>query len=298
MAQTRESIQFGKGRSFRLLRWCRDISKVEEVLDWGQQLPLQGKGDRWHYHPQTELTLVQQGEGTRFIADHIEEFRVGDLVLIGSNVPHYWHVKGESSGLAIQWYFPMDHGIWAFVETQKLRQLEEAAHHGLQIRNATAQRLRRNFEQLPELSGLQRLASLMSMISVLIEAPKEDLRPLSKQPFSLSGTSEQQDAVSRAVSYILAHYQERLQLKDLLDITSMSRATFARQFQIHAGRSFSVFLNQVRLQAVCRSLRESHEPITSVALNHGFNQLSFFNRLFRREFGLTPSAYREKHLKP
>lgn len=59
-----------------------------------------------------------------------------------------------------------------------------------------------------------------------------------------------------------------------------------------AGKPFSVFLNQVRLQAVCRGLQDTAEPIGSIALNHGFNNLSFFNRLFRREFGVYPTAFR------
>lgn len=294
MATSRENIQLGKGQAFRLLRWSENISKVEELPAPGKAISVQGRGDHWHYHPQTELTLIQQGEGTRFIADHIELFEPGDLVLIGSNVPHYWHLRGKSSGLAIQWHFPLQHGIWDFNEAAALRKLEESARKGLHLSGNTAVRVRQLMEGMHALGGLTRLTSLLTIICTLADASSKDVRALSARPFSLSGTDEHQEAIRRAVSYIIAHFRGPVRLPALLELTGMSRATFSRQFQLHAGRSFSTFLNQVRLQAVCRALRDSNEPITSIALDNGFNQLSFFNRLFRREFGINPSDYRAK----
>jgi AraC-like DNA-binding protein/mannose-6-phosphate isomerase-like protein (cupin superfamily) len=292
MGSTRETIQLSEGQAFRLLRWTHNISQVEELPAPGEAVALQGRGDHWHYHPQTELTLVQQGRGTRFIADHIELFESGDFVLIGSNVPHYWHVRGESSGMAIQWHFPLHHGIWSFTEAAALRKLEQTALKGLHINGDTAVKLRQLIEKMPSLGGLNRLVLLLTIISTLADAPKSDVRELSSRPFSMTGTDEQQEIIRRAVSYIIAHFRDSVRLPELLNLTGMSRASFSRQFQLHAGRSFSTFLNQVRLQAVCRALRDTTEPITSIALGNGFNQLSFFNRLFRREFGISPSDYR------
>ncbi len=294
MPKSRENIHFTQGHAYRLLRWSEDISQVDEILGPGQAVHLKGRGDQWHYHPQTELTLIQHGEGTRYIADHIELFQPGDLVLIGSNVPHYWHVRGQSSGLAIQWHFPEQHGIWDFVESDALRSLEEHARRGLHLSGLAAATVRNLMESMHLHAGLRRLTHLFSILSVLIDAPAGDVRPLSARPFSLSGTDENQEAIRRAVSFITAHYRQPIRLDALLDLTGMSRATFARQFQLHSGRSFSTFLNQVRLQAVCRALRDTKAPITSIALENGFNQLSFFNRLFRREFGMNPSRYRQK----
>lgn len=298
MPNSRENIGLGSGQSFRILRWTNHIREVEEIAAPDKIIPLHGRGDHWHYHPETELTLIQRGQGTRFIADHIELFESGDLVLIGSNVPHYWHVRGKSSGLAIQWHFPLEHGIWDFREAALLRELEEAARWGLHLKGATAVAVRQRMEQIHSLSGLPRLASFLTIASILASAPECDVRPLAARPFSLSGTDEQQEVIRRAVSYIIAHYREHVRLPELLKLTGMSRATFSRQFQLHAGRSFSTFINQVRLQAVCRVLRDSHEPITTIALEHGFNQLSFFNRLFRRELNMSPSDYRKKGAQP
>src|SRR5690606_6196723 len=110
----REDVPLRQGQSFRVLRWERSLARVDEVLEPRRRVPLAGQGDHWHFHRASELTFFERGAGTRFVADHIEHFESGDLVMLGSNVPHYWHVRGESKGAAIQWHFPAEHGIWEF----------------------------------------------------------------------------------------------------------------------------------------------------------------------------------------
>lgn len=293
MPLLREDVHFGANQTLRMLRWSRSVSQVEAVLAPDRVSPVQGHGDHWHYHRAMELTLIQRGTGTRFVADHIELFEPGDLVLLGTNVPHYWHFRGVSAGLSVQWDFPLEHGIWSFGEAAPLRALGGSARRGLHLRGPTADSTRRRMEELATLEGLARLAAFLQILGDLTVAPKRDIRPLAAEPFSLSGTAEHQEAVARAVSYIIAQYREPVHLPELLHLTGMSRSTFARQFRRHAGKSFATFLNQVRLQAVCRALRDTTELVGNVALNHGFNQLSFFNRLFRREFGVSPSLYRK-----
>ena len=295
MPAQRENIHLDDDETFRLLRWTGSVNRVA-VIRAGRTRQIQGHGDHWHYHRAMELTLIERGAGTRFIADHIELFEPGDLVLIGANVPHYWHPRGRSAGLSVQWDFPREHGIWSFGETAApILALAKSALRGLHLRGETARRTAAAMAELSHPGGLARLAAFLNLLATLTAAPKRDVRPLGALPFSMDGTDEQQEAVRRAVSYILAHYREPIRLEALLRLSGMSRATFARQFQRHAGKPFSTFLNQVRLQAVCRALLESAEPVSAIAFSHGFNQLSFFNRLFQREFRVSPSAYRASH---
>jgi AraC-like DNA-binding protein/mannose-6-phosphate isomerase-like protein (cupin superfamily) len=288
-----ERIHLPAGQSFRLLRWQRNVRSVEVVLGPQRSVPLHGEGDHWHYHRATELTYVQRGAGTRFIADSIELFESGDLTLIGSNVPHYLLQNGGSAGISLQWELPQEHGIWSFAEAAALRDLHEAARRGFQYTGPTAERLRGQLEEQVTVGGLERIGAFLRILGQLILAPTRDARPLASVPFSLSGTVAHQEAMRDAVSYILARYRETVYLPELLRLTGMSRATFARQFRQHTGKSFAAFVNQVRLQAACRALRDSTDSVSRIALNHGFSQLSFFNRLFRREIGVSPKAFRQ-----
>lgn len=287
-----EDIRLAPDETFRLLRWTRSVERVS-VIRGGVARPIAGQGDHWHYHRASELSLIQRGSGTRFVADQIELFDAGDLVLIGANVPHYWHQHGSSAGLSLQWDFPLEHGIWTFGEAvAPLRALAAKAQRGLHLQGDAARAATEGMAELQHLTGMPRLVAFLKLMSLLASAPPRELRALAARPFALDGTAEQQDAIQRSVSYILAHYREPMRLEALHTLTGMSRATFARQFARHAGKPFSTFLNQVRLQSVCRALRESAEPISAIAFSHGFSQLSFFNRLFRREFGISPGEFR------
>ncbi|MES2708330.1 MAG: AraC family transcriptional regulator [Verrucomicrobiota bacterium] len=293
MNREHENILLAPDETFRLLRWRRSVNRVE-VVRGGRATPVPGHGGHWHYHRALELTLIERGAGTRFIADHIEMFQPGDLVLIGPSVPHYWHTRERCAGLSVQWDFPLDHGIWSFGEAAApLRSLIKSALHGLHLRGRTAGNVAETMAALASMDEFPRLAAFFQLLSTLCTAPAGDIRPLAQRPFSLDGTAEQQEAVRRAVSYVLAHHREPIRLEALHQLTGMSRATFARQFRRHSGKSFSAFLNQVRLQSVCRALLETADPVSAIAFSHGFNQLSFFNRLFRREMGLSPVGYRQ-----
>ncbi len=290
----REQIRLQSDETFRLLRWSRSVAEVETISGLGRISKVEGQGDHWHYHPALELTLIKTGGGTRLVADDIDLFETGDLVLIGPNVPHYWQMRGASSGLAVQWDFPEEHSIWNLPEANLLHRLIESSRRGLHLFGSTAKEITQLMEQIVRDDGLGRLGLFMQILGKLCKAPSRDFKFLSAQSFSISSTPETQEIIQRAVSYILAHHREEVSLADLLKLTGMSRATFARQFLLHAGKPFSTFRNQVRLQAVCHALRDTNEPISNIALDHGFNQLSFFNRLFHREFGMNPSDYRKR----
>jgi AraC-like DNA-binding protein len=292
MKSTREEVQLANDQSFRLLRWREHPGAVELLQSPNQTLPWKGYGHRWHYHREVELAAVSHARGTRFIADSVDAVDGEDLVLIGANVPHYWNLQGPSQGTVLQWDFPRNHGVWGFAESAPLQALLERAKFGLNVRGATARQVRALLQDMPNVTGLARLSMFFKLLHVLCQAQGTDLSEVSKKPFSLQSTAPQQEAMSRAVSYLLANYRTPVRMGQLLELTHMSRATFTRQFQRHAGKPFSQFVNEIRIQAVCRALRENQAPIAVIALEEGFNQLSLFNRIFRRLMGCSPRDYR------
>lgn len=294
MRGQREHIQIPAGHSFRVLRWEQSLHDVECVLAPGRAVKIASEGTHWHFHVEMELTLFTSGEGTRFVGDDIGSFAAGDLVLLGENLPHYWHTRGRSSGISIQWHFPESHPFWAFPENLGFADLFKLANRGLRISGRTAIEVTALLQQLPCGLGAEQLGSLLRTLSRLAAAPEIERRPISAHSFALSAGSPHQDAMAKAVRYLIANFREAVRLEDLLPLTGMSRATFARQFKKHSGRTFSEFLNRLRLQAACRELDESQRSVLDIALASGFTQVSFFNRIFRRLMRCSPSAYRAK----
>jgi len=251
-----------------------------------------GEGERWHSHVEMELTLFTRGSGTRFVGDHIGAFESGDLVLLGEKLPHYWHCRGPSSGLSAQWHFPESHALWTFPETLSVLPLFERAKRGLQITGKAAAEAVSMLRGLERSKGAGRLALLLGMLHRIAEAGEGECQPLSARAFSLPTGEGHQRAIAAAVRHLVANHRDTVRLEELLALTGLSRSSFARQFKQHSGRSFSAFLNGLRLEAACRELLESGRPVLDIALGAGFTQVSFFNRLFRRTYGCSPSAFR------
>ena len=297
MRGEREHIKIPSGHSFRILRWERSVEDVECVVAPGCWVVTPGEGAHWHFHVEMELTLFTSGEGTRFVGDHIGPFVAGDMVLLGESLPHYWHARGQSSGISVQWHFPRSHPFWAFPETLALSDLFERAKRGLHIGGQTGREVSGLLLQIARRQGAEQLATLLHALGRLAAGSDVERRPISSRSFALSDGPRNQEAITHAVRYVIAHFREEIRLESLLKLTGMSRATFSRQFKIHAGRTFSEFLNRLRLQTACRELEESERGILETALACGFTQVSFFNRIFRRQHRCSPSEYRARQRK-
>lgn len=294
MRPHREDIQLPSGHSFRVIRWSKNLREVETVLGPGKAEHVAGEGTHWHYHLEMELTLFTAGEGTRFVGDHIGSFNGGDLVLLGEKLPHYWHTRGGSEGVSVQWHYPESHPFWAFPETLALRPLFKRAGRGLRFTGRTAAAVSALMQELTTTAGAQRLGLLLRLLSLLADAPEHDRSFLSVRSFSLPTESHYQRAIREAMRHLIANFREPVRLAEVLQLTNLSRPTFARQFKLHSGHTFSEFLNRLRLQAACRELVEGQRSVLEVAMACGFTQISFFNRLFRRLLKCNPTEYRAK----
>jgi len=288
-----EKIDPPEGQTFRAICWSRNLREVESLQADGVRQRIEGEGVHWHHHAEMELTLFTKGQGTRFVGDHIGRFGAGDLVLLGSHLPHYWHAPGGSSGVSIQWHFPAAHPIWEFPELARAREILGKAEKGFRLKGGTAARVGELLEGMTGVRAGQRLASLIDLFSVIAEMPARHREVLSSRSFGLSG-SRHQEAIASAVRHVIGHFREEVRMEDLLRLTGMSRPTFARQFKEHAGRTMSEFVNKLRLQAACAELLETEKSIMEIALNCGFGEISFFNRLFRREKGCSPREFRNR----
>jgi len=294
MRATREQIQLPGGHSFRVLRWMESVRDVEMLLGLGRSLAVKGEGDRWHYHVAMELTLFTAGEGTRFVGDHIGAFTSGDLVLLGEKLPHYWHAHGASAGLAVQWEFPHGHPFWAFPETLPFAGLFKNAGRGLRFTGRTAEAIRGAMHEVARAAGADRLGLLLRLLSRMADAPEKECAFLSARPFALPADAGHQAAMAEAVRYLLANFRDEIRLEELLKLTGVSKPTFSRLFKKHAGKTFSEFVAQIRLQAACRELAETERSVLEIALSSGFSQVSFFNRIFRRNLRCSPTDYRRR----
>ncbi len=264
------------------------------MLDATHAEPITGKGSGCHHHAEMELTTFTAGEGVFFVGDHIGPFAAGEVVLLGENLPHYWHARGPCAGFSVQWNFPPGHPFWAFPEALPLLELSKNAGQGIRFRGRSGETLRAGLGQIGFATGLERLSLLLGLLAVMARGPAAERVLLSRRSFSLPAASIHQQAIDQALRYLLANFRNAIRLQDVLLLTRMSKPTFSRQFKQLSGKTFSELVSQLRLQSACCELLESARPILEVALSCGFTEVSFFNRLFRRRMGCSPSQYRTR----
>lgn len=251
----------------------------------------------WHFHPEIELTLIVKGRGRRFVGDSIEPFAEGDLVLLGPNLPHFWQsgetkAKGRHAhSVVLQFHHDfLGEEIWALPEFAAIQRLVGRASRGLHFTGGIARKVARSMILLPTLSGMAALTHLLTMLESLSRV--RNARTLASLSFDPALNRKTEKRLSRVYRYAADHFQEPVTLPQLAKVAAMSPAAFSRYFKQVTGRAPSDFLNDLRVEHVCRLLRESDRSITEIAASSGFSALTNFNRRFRERTGTTPRDYR------
>lgn len=293
-----EKIQLLPNESFRLLAWRNNLHDVETVAANGTRRPLAGSGHEWHHHAQMELTLIVQGSGTLFIGDAITHFKAPDLVLIGPNLPHYWHMRQNSSGYAFQFDFGPEHPFWQFPETHELKPLWRDAARGVRIAGPSAAEIAEHIRASLACGGMGRLARFMRILETLSRIAPRHRKTLSSTTFVPPVRQSTYRGLQKAINRVFHNFQEDISFADVLREAAMSKATFERHFKKHTGKTFTGFVAEVRLNFASRQLIETDRSISEIALAAGYNNLSHFNHQFKALHRLTPRAFRKRNQSP
>lgn len=253
----------------------------------------------FHFHPECELTLVEASHGLRFVGDSIERFDAGDLVLLGSNLPHYWtnppDWRGRARSVVVQ--FPLDllgTGWLATPEFAAVRRLLDLAARGVHFRGRAAAAAARGLRAMTGLAPFARLQLLLETLHALAAAP--GARQLASAGFAPAMGVEDEGRLGRVLDYVNQRAAEGLQQREAARRAGLSPAAFSRYFRKKMGHTFEDFVNEVRVGRSCRALIETPEKsVAEIAFAAGYNNLANFNRQFRRRTGLSPVEYRRRH---
>jgi AraC-like DNA-binding protein len=252
----------------------------------------------WHYHPEIELTLIVKGHGLRFVGDSIQDYGDGDLCLLGSNTPHTWQstpAKGRSVHSVVILFLKEFLGSEFFdkPEARAIHDLLERARMGLVITGKTRQSVSaqmRAMRSVPS-GSFQMVLNLLSMLSAIAANPG-DCTPLAAAEFDPVTNHDAHQRLRAILRFISDHPDEIPSQRDVAKQVRLSPAAFSRFFKRSVGKTYVSYLNELRIGRACRELIETDMNITEIAFRAGFNNLSNFNRRFRRMKNLTPRAYR------
>jgi AraC-like DNA-binding protein len=257
-------------------------------------------GCSWHFHPEFQIGYVVQGRGERVVGDCVHAIESGEVVLLGPNLPHVWRYSVGQDGQnvdAIAIHFREDFLGNDFLRKPELRDvvlLLSRAGQGLQIVGSLRKEIVPMLEQIRIQSGFARLMTLLSILDRISRS--RDVLTLCSPLFQPIQAELEIERLRRVCDYVKSNFHCPLDRDTAADFAHMSPSAFSRFFKAHTGLTFHDFVAEVRVGNACQLLVSPNYPITDIALDCGFADLSTFNRTFRKLRKMTPSEYRSKLL--
>ena len=257
------------------------------------------KSPFWHFHPEIELVFVKGGSGKRHIGHHLSYYQDGDLVLIGSMLPHTGftnRLTGNESETIIQ--FSMDflsENFFQSHEMQDILKLLERARAGIAFHGQAKWDIGGRMERLVTMDKFSKLIELLCLLQDM--AWTEEYTILNAQGLTLEVESSDNDRINLIYDHVRAHFQRPIPLDEIASLANMTVPAFCRYFKKLSGKTFTKFVNEFRIVHACKLLTEQPSSITNICFESGFNNFSNFSRFFKDITGKSPSGYRKQFRK-
>ncbi|HMK26041.1 MAG TPA: AraC family transcriptional regulator [Chitinophagaceae bacterium] len=260
--------------------------------------------NRWHYHREVELIHFKKGDGTQFIGDNIKRFKAGDVVLVGSNLPHYWrfddaYFEENPRTTADVRVVHFCEDFWGnnfldLPENVGIKSVLEKAKRGLQITGKTKQGVAEILEELLNTEGTQRIILLIK--ALLIICGCKQLETLASMGFKPDFMESENDRINNIYDFTLKNFKRPILLEEIASIANISPNSFCRYFKSRTRKTYSQFLIEIRVGHACKMLIESHLSIKQLCYESGFNNFTSFHKYFKMITGKSPLIYQKEFI--
>lgn len=259
----------------------------------------------WHFHPDLQISFIVSGKGTRFIADHVETFEEEDLVLTGTNVPHLWRSDEayfnqdsdlSTRGLVI--YFNQElinDGLLQKNDFYHINKLIKNSARGIEFYGETKKEIKALLLKMEKAKGFKRIILLLEIINVL--ANSKNYKLLASPAYTNVLKADDTKKMSLVYEYVMTNFKSKIALEDISDMLNMTTTSFCKYFKPRANKTFTRFVNEIRIGHARKLLLQDNLNISEIAYECGFSTLSNFNKQFKSIADMPPYEYRKLFLK-
>ena len=252
----------------------------------------------WHVHNLYELTLIVAGQGTRIVGDNIDSFFPGDLLLLGPRLPHVWKDdpldRSEEAVQAITLQFAPgfpSSDLLSMPQMRPIQNLLDRASRGILLYGSLRDQVERTLHRLLQIDGARQVLLILETLTDMAESAEYSLLASDGYTLSKSVDAERWNKLNQ---FILENFGRTIRAEELASVARLHPSSLGRYFKQTAGMRVTEYINQVRIGHACRLLAIEEKPIVEICYDCGFQNLSHFNRCFRKLKSATPSAYRAK----
>lgn len=279
-----ENIVSDKGHSFKYAHFNMDSPNTNKI--------------KWHYHPEVELVYINTGVGKRQVGTHLSNYKDGDLIMIGSYLPHTGFTIGlEKNQKEIVLQFKPDifeHAFKGLEELKVINQLLELSKKGIVFSGPIKDDIGMRMEGLKYETKIDAFLTFLKILYDL--AKQKDRQILNAEGYAFISSPTENKRLKTIFNYIRDHFMESIPLVDISAKVFMTPQSFCRFFKRSTNKTFTTFLNEYRINHATKLLIETDDGVKKICFESGFNNLSNFFRNFRKITQLTPNAYREQML--
>jgi AraC-like DNA-binding protein len=250
-----------------------------------------------HYHEEMELNLILNAKGARrIVGDHIDSIEDLELVLVGPNVYHAWFThqcrSEEIREVTIQWHKDLiEDKLLRRNQLSFIRSMLERSQKGILFSRETIKAVMPRLLSLNQKSGFDSVLELLSILHDL--STSRNMRTLSDGSFTNQHYTFNSRRIEKAFEYMNTNYDKPVTLGEVAKLVSMTEVSFSRFIKKRTGNTFIDSLNEIRLGHATRMLIDTTHSIAEISYHCGFNNISNFNRIFKKKKMCTPKEFRE-----
>ncbi|QNL48658.1 helix-turn-helix transcriptional regulator [Olivibacter sp. SDN3] len=264
-----------------------------------EQLP--NINNKWHCHVEMELIHFHRGSGTQFVGDHVKRFSAGDVVLVGTNLPHYWRFDQETISNNPKPYSTVLHFNEDFIgdrwkiapESKMIQSLFRKADQGVLITGKSAAKVAEHLEAIYEAESFQRILCLLQCLHEI--SLMKELKLLSSLGFEYKNTRVETNRLNDIYTFTLNNFRNKISLEDIAAVADLVPSSFCRYFKHHSGKTYTQFLQDIRIGYACKLLLEDKNSLKQICYDSGFSNYTSFHEIFKSVTGKTPREYKAQH---
>lgn len=253
--------------------------------------------DKLHQHDEIQISYIKKGEGTLLVADNFTNYSDGDIFVIGSNIPHAFKSdkKQKENSVMLSLFFTKDAFGDIFFDQNdfsELHKLFTKINYGLQVHHNKA-RIKTKFNALKSASKLERFIILLEILKILSKSKTSSLSNFSYQK---NYSDIDGKRLRNVFDYTLENVGEQIALEDIASVANMTKNAFCKYFKKRTNKTYINFLNELRIENTCKLLLENNDlTIPQIAYSCGFQNISNFNRTFKKLKQKTPLQFKFQH---
>lgn len=258
--------------------------------------------NRWHFHSEVELIHFKVGEGTQFIGDNIKRFKDGDVVLIGSNLPHYMRFDDkffedeacESADVSVCHFSEnfLGDNFLELPENNNLKTLLAKARRGILIMGEAKNKVPALLNQLIFAEGTERILILLEALSVISNC--KDIEILSSVGFQPEFEMNEGERINAIYDFTQKNFNRKIQLKEVAGVANISQNSFCRYFKSRTRKTYSQYIIELRVGYACKLLIENRLCLKQLCYESGFNNFTSFHKYFKMITGKSPLNYQRE----